>query len=71
MGIKIPQQRMEMAVNVQRIILRKRRYVTASGPIFLSSSGSLVCMSGGSQPKRESDIFGGFLSPTWYLTLGS
>ena len=36
-----------------------------SDPIMdFNSSGSLVCISGGSQPKRESDIFGGFLSPT-------
>ena len=71
MGIRVAQQRTEIAVNIQRSILRNRRNVTASGPILSRSSGSLVWMSGGSQPKSESDMFGGFLSPTWYLTLGS
>jgi hypothetical protein len=54
-----------------RNIRRKRRKATASRPILSTSSGSLVLIKGGIQPKRLSDIRGGCLLPTWYLTLGS
>ena len=43
---------------------RKRKKATASRPILSKSSGSLVWMSGGSQPNRESDIWGGGLLPS-------
>lgn len=60
-----------MAVNSQRISRRNRRNATASRPILSRSSGSFVCRRGGSQPHNESDMRGGGLSPSWYLTLGS
>lgn len=63
--------RRAMPVNNHRMRRRKRRKTTASRPILSRSSGSFVCISGGSHPHRESDIRGGGLSPSWYLTLGS
>ena len=45
--------------------------MAASRPIFSTSTGSLVCTRGDIQPKIESDIRGGCLSPMWYLTFGS
>ena len=71
MGTRIQQARPATPVKSHRKSRRKRRKATASRPILSRSSGSLVYTKGGSQPKRESDILGGVLLPSWYLTLGS
>lgn len=71
MGNRIPHVRRVIPEKSHRSIRPNRRNVTASRPILSTSSGSLVCIKGGNQPNKESDIRGGGLSPTWYLTLGS
>jgi len=71
MGMSTPHATIAMQEKRCRDIRRKRRKVTASRPILSTSSGSLVLIKGGIQPKRLSDIRGGCLLPTWYLTLGS
>ncbi len=71
MGMRTAQVNRETPVNNQRMRRKKRRKVTASRPILSSNSGSFVFIRGGNQPKIESDIRGGGLSPSWYFTLGS
>ena len=71
MGMRTAQVRRDMERKSQRIMRRKRRNMAASKPILSMSSGSLVWMRGETQPKIPSEIRGGLLSPTWYLTLGS
>jgi hypothetical protein len=48
----------------------KRKKATVSTPILSTSLGFFV-FTKGIQSKRLSDIRGGHLSPTWYLTFGS